>query len=125
MWDVSSDDRSGSATEGWLEELRRAGRLTPSAVEQIGAIHGERGLTAIEAVSDGRVKQYQDFTVVVGHDDEYIIEAGGCTCKDSRYNLDQADPSQRCWHVLAVEIAQAIDAVDHHEMWYSDVREFL
>jgi len=122
---VSSDDGSGSTTEGWLEELRQAGRLTPSAVEEIGAIHGERGLTAIEAVSDGRVKQYQDFTVVVGHDDEYIIEGGACTCKDSQYNLDRTDPSQRCWHVLAVEIAEAIDAVDHHEMWYSDVREFL
>jgi predicted nucleic acid-binding Zn finger protein len=122
---VSSDDGSGSTTEGWLEELRQAGRLTPSAVEQIGAIHGERGLTAIEAVSDGRVKQYQDFTVVVGHDDEYIIEEAACTCKDSQYNLDRTDPSQRCWHVLAVEIAEAIDAVDHHEMWYSDVREFL
>ena len=122
---MSSDDGSGSTTEGWLEELRQAGRLTPSAVEEIGAIHGERGLTAIEAVSDGRVKQYQDFTVVVGHDDEYIIEGGACTCKDSQYNLDRTDPSQRCWHVLAVEIAEAIDAVDHHEMWYSDVREFI
>jgi predicted nucleic acid-binding Zn finger protein len=79
----------------------------------------------MEAVSERRVKEYRDFTVVVGHEDEYIIEDGACTCKDAEYNLDPEDPEDMCWHALAVEIAARVDAVDHHDMWYSEVREFL
>ena len=113
------------AETAWLRDLAGAGELTPSAVESMLAIHGDRGGRAIEAVSEGRVKQYRDFTVVVGHEDEYVVEAGGCTCKDSAYNLDPDDPDDRCWHVLAAAIAERIGEVDHHEMWYSEVREFL
>ncbi len=109
----------------WQSTLESAGELTPTVVEGLLAAHGERGRRAIDAVSEQRVKQYRDFTVVVGHDDEYIVEEGGCTCKDSTYNLDPADPAQRCWHALAVELAARLGAVDHHDMWYSEVREFL
>jgi len=109
----------------WRDELENAGELTPAAVDGIARVHGDRGLRAIEAVSEERVKQYRDFTVVVGHDDEYVVEDGGCTCKDAEYNLDATDPDQRCWHALAVDIAERVDAVDHHDMWYSEVREFL
>jgi len=38
---------------------------------------------------------------------------------------DAEDPSERCWHAIAVDVADAVDAVDHHDMWYSEVREFL
>ncbi|MBB6646950.1 hypothetical protein [Halobellus ruber] len=99
--------------------------MTPTAVEAMLSLHGDRGGRAIEAVSEGRVKQYRDFTVVVGHEDEYVVEDGGCTCKDTAYNLDPGDPEDRCWHVLAVAIAERIGEVDHHAMWYSEVREFL
>ncbi len=109
----------------WRDELAEAGELTPSAVDRLLSTHGDRGQRAIDAVSEERVKQYRDFTVVVGHDDEYIVEDGGCTCKDAEYNLDPADPEQRCWHVLAAEIAERIGMVDHHDMWYSEVRDFL
>ena len=109
----------------WRAELEAEGRLTADAVDGLASAHGDRGLRAVDAVSEGRVKQYKDFTVVVGHEDEYIVEAGGCTCADASYNLDPEDPEQRCWHVLAVEIAERIDAVDHHDMWYSEVSEFL
>jgi predicted nucleic acid-binding Zn finger protein len=88
-------------------------------------MHGKRGRRAIEAVSEGRVKQYRDFTVVVGYDDEYIVEAGECTCKDAEYNLPDDDPTQRCWHAVAVDVARGLGEVDHHDMWYSEVREFL
>jgi predicted nucleic acid-binding Zn finger protein len=114
-----------SAVEEWQRMLADAGELSGEVVESILGVHGDRGARAIEAVSEGRVKEYRDFTVVVGHTDEYVVEGGGCTCKDSEYNLDAADPTQMCWHVLAVEIARRIDAVDHHDMWYSDVRDFL
>ncbi len=105
--------------------LEDAGELTADVVEALLAAHGERGRRAIDAVSERRVKAYNDFTVVVGHEDEYIVEDGGCTCKDATYNLDPEDPEQRCWHALAVEIAERLGAVDRHDMWYSEVREFL
>ena len=114
-----------SEVDAWRESLEAAGELRPDVVEEIIDVHGSRGVQAIEAVSEGRVKQYRDFTVVVGHEDEYVVEGRGCTCKDSEYNLDPDDPDELCWHAIAVVIAEAIGEVDHHDMWYSEVREFL
>jgi predicted nucleic acid-binding Zn finger protein len=114
-----------TAAEEWEAALAEAGELTPAVARRIVELHGRRGRRAIEAVGEERVKEYRDFTVVVGETDEYVVEGGGCACKDSRYNLDPDDPSERCWHALAVVIARRVGAVDHHDMWYSDVREFL
>ncbi|MFP4590645.1 MAG: hypothetical protein ACLFMX_01995 [Halobacteriales archaeon] len=114
-----------SAIDAWAEELEAAGGLTPTLAERIVEVHGDRGARAIEAVAERRVKQYRDFTVVVGHTDEYVIEGGRCQCKDARFNLDRDDPDQRCWHELATVIARRTDGVDHHDVWYSEVREFL
>jgi predicted nucleic acid-binding Zn finger protein len=113
------------AETAWRRALAERGELVPDAVDALISRHGDRGARAIEAVSESRVKRYRDFTVVVGHEDEYVVEDGGCTCKDSAYNLDPEDPTERCWHVLAVAIAERIGEVDHHEMWYSEVRDFL
>jgi len=114
-----------STVEDWREALAETGTLSPPIVKTILDVHGDRGQRAIEAVTERRVKGYRDFTVGVGHGDEYIVEDGECTCKDSEYNLDPEDPSQRCWHAIAVDIAERIDEIDHHDMWYSEVREFL
>jgi len=114
-----------TAVDDWVSDLEAAGELTPAVVESIVAVHGDRGRRAIEAVGERRVKEYRDFTVVVGREDEYVVEDGGCTCKDAEYNLDARDPDQLCWHAIAVRIARAIDATDDHDMWYSDVRDFL
>ena len=114
-----------TAVDEWERVLREAGEITPDAVERITTLHGNRGARAVEAVGEDRVKGYRDFTVVVGHEEEYVVEDDGCTCKDAEFNLDAADPEQLCWHAIAVRIARAIDAVDQHDMWYSDVREFL
>ena len=114
-----------TAVDEWQDALERAGELTPDGVDRIVEVHGDRGQRAIEAVAEGRVKSYRDFTVVVGHAEEYIVENDGCTCKDAEYNLDARDPEQLCWHAIAVRIAEAIDETDEHDMWYSDVREFL
>ncbi len=114
-----------SDSPDWQADLEAAGELTPAVVERITVLHGDRGVRAIEAVAEGRVKQYRDFTIVVGYSEEYVIEGRGCTCKDSLYNLDDSDPTELCWHALAAMIAEPIGAVDHHDMWYSDVREFL
>ncbi|MFC4357031.1 hypothetical protein ACFO0N_03600 [Halobium salinum] len=125
--DTSAGGAAGTVPDGddWRATLAAAGRLTPDAVSAIVDEHGDRGLQAIDAVSESRVKQYRDFTVVVGFSDEYVVEDGGCTCKDRAYNLDRENPDARCWHSIAVEVATALDRVDHHDMWYSDVREFL
>lgn len=117
---ASSDD----APE-WRRTLASEGELTPDVVAAILDAHGDRGSRAIEAVGEGRVKEYQDFPVVVGHSDEYVVENGACTCKDAAYNLDPADPEALCWHALAVEIARAVDEVDRHDMYYSEVRDLL
>jgi len=114
-----------TAVDEWERLLDSAGELTPEAVEQITETHDDRGQQAIEAVGERRVKQYRDFTVVVGHTEEYVVEQDSCTCKDAEYNLDSTDPEQLCWHAIAVRIARAIDATDDHDMWYSDVHEFL
>jgi predicted nucleic acid-binding Zn finger protein len=114
-----------TAVDEWEERLSAAGELTPDVVDRITAVHADRGQQAIEAVGEGRVKAYRDFTVVVGRQAEYVVENGGCTCKDAEYNLDAADPEQLCWHAIAVRIADRIDAADEHDMWYSDVRDFL
>ena len=114
-----------SAVDEWEATLADAGELTPEAVDRIVTVHGDRGQRAIEAVGEGRVKEYRDFTVVVGHEDEYIVEDDGCDCPDASYNLDVENPEALCWHAIAARIARAIDAADVHDMWYSDVREFL
>ncbi|MFB6137691.1 MAG: hypothetical protein ABEJ42_05040 [Halobacteriaceae archaeon] len=114
-----------TAAEDWREALDDAGELSAPIVEQILSVHGDRGARALESVAEGRVKEYRDFTVVVGYGDEYVVEAGGCTCKDAEYNLDPADPTEQCWHALAVAVARRVGAVDHHDMWYSEVRDFL
>ena len=116
---------AANPVEQWQAELEEAGKLTPDVVELITRLHGDRGVRAIEAVGESRVKVYRDFTIVVGNLDEYIVENHACTCKDSEYNLDPDDPTQLCWHVLAVDIARRIGHLDYHDMWYSDVRDFL
>jgi predicted nucleic acid-binding Zn finger protein len=122
---VAPESLCVTAVDEWERLLDDEGELTPEAVERITETHGDRGTQAIEAVGERRVKQYRDFTVVVGHTEEYVVEAGSCTCKDAEYNLDSTDPEQLCWHAIAVRIARAIDATDDHDMWYSDVHEFL
>jgi predicted nucleic acid-binding Zn finger protein len=114
-----------TAVEEWERLLENAGELTSEAADRIIATHGDRGVKAIEAVGEERIKQYRDFTVVVGHEEEYVVEDGGCDCADATYNLDPEDPTDRCWHAIAVDVADAVGAVDHHDMWYSEVREFL
>tara|TARA_A100001037_G_scaffold306085_1_gene349094 strand:- start:11940 stop:12278 length:339 start_codon:yes stop_codon:yes gene_type:complete len=93
-------------------------------VEELLKKNGTRGEKAIEAIQEDRVKQYRDFTVVVGYHDEYIVEGEICTCKGSEYNL-QNDTDKKCWHLLAVEIAERTGSIDYHDMWYSEVRDLL
>lgn len=106
----------------WRSRLESQGVLTSEVVDEVLSHHGGRGRRAIDAVSEERVKRYRDFTVVVGETDEYIVEEGSCTCDDQRYNLDD---DEHCWHSLAVEIADATERVDDHDLWYSEVRDLM
>jgi len=119
------EDATTDEAESWRAALAEAGELTPAVVEAILAAHGDRGSRAIEAVGEGRVKGYEDFTVVVGHSDEYVVEDGACTCKDATYNLDPEDPTALCWHALAADIARAVGAIEDQDMYYSEVRDFI
>ena len=114
-----------TAVDEWEQQLEAAGELTPPIVDRIINLHGDRGQRAMEAVAEDRVKEYRDFIVVVGHAEEYVVEDDGCTCKDAEYNLNPTDPEQLCWHAIAVRIARALGRTDEHDMWYSDVRDFL
>lgn len=113
-------------TDGeWREALSSSGQLSPQIVEEILTQHGDRGRKAIEAVGERRVKRYNDFTIVVGWHDEYIIENEQCDCPDTQYNLDPDDPSQMCWHVLATIIAEALDELDEYDEWYGEIADLL
>jgi predicted nucleic acid-binding Zn finger protein len=114
-----------TAVDDWEQALTDEGDLTPGLVDRIVGLHGDRAQRAIEAVSEHRVKEYRDFVIVVGHQDEYIVEDDACTCKDAEYNLDADDPEQLCWHAIAVRIARALGETDEHDMWYSDVHDFI
>lgn len=114
-----------TAVDEWETLLASAGELTPRAVDRIISVHGDRGNRALDAVAENRIKEYRDFTVVVGRNDEYIVENDTCRCKDAEYNLDPNDPEELCWHAIAVRVARALDRTDEHDMWYSDVRDFL
>ena len=109
----------------WPDQLAEAGTFTAPVVEQILSLHGKRGRRAIGAVGERRVKQYRDFTVVVGYEAEYLVEDRYCTCADTRYNLDSDDPNDLCWHVLATIMAEQLGVMDVHDMWYSDVHDFF
>ena len=70
--------------EEWETELADVRTLTPDIVSRILSAHDDRGRQAIEAVSERRVKEYRDFVVVVGFEDEYIVEDG---MRDSEYKI--------------------------------------
>jgi predicted nucleic acid-binding Zn finger protein len=111
--------------EDWQDALSSSGQLSPQIVEAILLRHGDRGRKAIEAVGEHRVKQYNDFTVVVGWHDEYIVENEQCDCPDTQYNLDTEDPDQLCWHVLATIIAKELGELDEYDQWYGEIADLL
>ena len=111
------------------QPIRKSNPLPPENpdnlyIEILLQKNGTRGQKALEAIQEDRVKQYRDFTVVVGYDDEYIVEDSICTCKGSEYNIN-SDKNKKCWHLLAVDIAERTGSIDYHDMWYSEVRNLL
>jgi predicted nucleic acid-binding Zn finger protein len=96
------------------QEIRDAGGLTPPVRERICRAYGDRGKKALAAVDDGHVWKYDDFFVVTGSSDEYIVEDDFCTCRDFIYR------GRCCWHILAVQIAIAAEIYQEKDGWYID-----
>jgi predicted nucleic acid-binding Zn finger protein len=82
---------------------------------EIIASHGARGRKALKAIDENRIKKYRDFFVVVGINDEYVVEGDFCTCPDVVFR------GGRCWHIIAVEIAEEIGRYERIDLWYQDI----
>lgn len=92
--------------------LERERRITPEFESCLLAAHGERGRKALLAVKESRVKGYLDFHVVVGVEDEYVVDGEFCTCDDFLYR------GRECSHMLAVRIALLTGAIERYRLWY-------
>jgi predicted nucleic acid-binding Zn finger protein len=82
--------------------------------------YGNRGNKGLEIAREMRVKRYKDFYVVVGENDEYIVEESLCTCKDFLFTASRNNI--KCSHMIAVEIAERDGLVDVIDAWYHEVR---
>ena len=83
--------------------------------EEIKFTYGTRGIKALGALDEERVKKYLDFFVVQGATSEYIIDEEFCTCGDFLYR------GRGCWHLLAVRLARATGLFEPVDLWYQDL----
>lgn len=85
----------------------------------------DRARRAVQGIREDRVKRYRDLWVVVGNEEEYVVEGRFCSCPDYFYNVSARDPSaERCWHSIAVELAREggnYDVVDEYYHHYMEV----
>ncbi len=95
-------------------KIRGKSACTPAEREEIARLYGDRGIKALDAVEQGRVKKYRDFFVVVGRSDEYVVEDDFCTCRDAVFR------GGLCSHVLAVRIARVCGMYEEIDLWYLD-----
>ncbi len=95
---------------------RRSDRPIPERARRaVLECYGEQGRRALEAVESGSVKRYLDFVVVVGKNDEYVVEDELCTCDRSLLG------NAFCWHQLAARIAVLTNACEEYDLWYHAV----
>ena len=88
--------------------------IDPLNREEIRKIFGQRGIKALAAIDEKRVKKYLDFFVVAGATSEYIIDEDFCTCGDFLFR------GRECWHLLAVRLAHAMGSFENVDTWYQD-----
>lgn len=93
----------------WI--LKREGALNETVRAAFIETYGKRGQQAVDAVAEHRVKKYLDFFVVVGNNDEYCVDGEFCSCAASKYG-------NKCWHTLAVQIAEELHAYEEYPLWY-------
>jgi predicted nucleic acid-binding Zn finger protein len=76
------------------------------------AVFSEQGRKALLAIDQGRVERYLDFDVVTGSTGRYVVDEDFCTCQDFVYR------GRRCWHILAVRIADLAGLSQETGLWY-------
>jgi predicted nucleic acid-binding Zn finger protein len=94
------------------DELHCGSSLTLDRKEALVHQHGERGKKALKVVEERRVKKYCDFFVVVGYNDEYVVDEEFCTCNDFLFR------GRECIHILAVRLACATGCYERYNTWY-------
>lgn len=88
--------------------------IEPLNRQEIIKSFGQRGIKALAAIDDKRVKKYLDFFVVEGKTSEYVIDEDFCTCGDFLFR------GRECWHLLAVRLAGATGSLENINAWYQD-----
>ncbi|MDD3976980.1 SWIM zinc finger family protein [Methanomicrobium antiquum] len=97
-----------------ITDKKYKGDLTKSLRDKIIARYGKKGVNALIAVDNKRVLKYLDFFVVIGNSGEYVIADDFCTCHDFSYRQN------KCWHILAVKIAEYTGVYTEMPEWYQD-----
>jgi predicted nucleic acid-binding Zn finger protein len=91
-------------------------------VELLGNHYGKRAFQAVDAVRRGMVKRYNDFWVVEGKSDKYIVEIDGddgfCLCKD--WLIRRSAKGDICYHMLAARIADQTGMFIRVDEWCID-----
>ena len=91
--------------------LKQEGELNDVVRKAFIDAYGKRGMEAVDAVKEQRVKKYRDYFVVVGNTDEYFVEGSFCSCNAQLYGKE-------CWHTLAVKIAVELGMYESYNLWY-------
>jgi predicted nucleic acid-binding Zn finger protein len=96
------------------QRLARNRELDDDLRAAIEAELGPRGKKALAALESGKIKKYNDFFVVEGRTNEYVVDEDFCTCRDFMYR------GRICWHLIAVRIAIATGKFTRVDGWYTD-----
>jgi predicted nucleic acid-binding Zn finger protein len=97
-----------------IEMISKKKEIDPIIREELRKIFGTRGIKALAAIDQQRVKKYLDFFVVTGATSEYVIDEDFCTCGDFLFR------GRECWHLLAVRLAIASESFKRENVWYQD-----
>jgi predicted nucleic acid-binding Zn finger protein len=97
-----------------IEMISKKKEIDPIIREELRKIFGTRGIKALAAIDQQRVKKYLDFFVVTGATSEYVIDEDFCTCGDFLFR------GRECWHLLAVRLAIASGSFKRENVWYQD-----
>ncbi|OPY35923.1 MAG: hypothetical protein A4E35_02199 [Methanoregula sp. PtaU1.Bin051] len=97
-----------------VDRIAQGAVLSPELRQEIAKEFGNRGVRALAALDERRVKKYLDFYVVESSSKEYVVEDELCTCGDFLFR------GRECWHILAVRLAIASGTVVMEPSWYQD-----
>ena len=97
-----------------LDKIVKTGELTRELREEFLQEYGNRGMRALAALDEKRIKQYLDFTVVESSSKDYVVDDDICVCGDSLFR------NRECWHILAVRLAKATGLLTEEHSWYQE-----